>query len=422
MVATRAVLVGLGHRTACYASYANQSDDELKIVAIADPDPVRRKAFQDKWELPIDACFEDAESLAKAAPVAEVAINGTMDEIHVDTTIPLLEAGYHVLLEKPIAPNKEELKRLSDAVDRTGKRVMICHVLRYAPFYIEIKRLVESGRLGELTHIHTTENVSYHHTVVAFVRGKWNRREVNPIMLAKCCHDLDLLCWFNSGTPPTAVASFGGRHIFTTENKPTTASSNCFDCEIEVDCLYSAKKHYIDNNWWPFYALAGNTAYDSGQHLDPSDKSDYVKGNEYGRCVWDCDNDVVDRQSVIVEFADGVVATHDLVTNVARGTRTIQLVGTLGEIEGDMSEGKFTLREPNLSSPDGYTEEFFDVGVEGDLHGGGDLRLVADFLALVRGDSPSLSSTTLEDSLNSHFLAYAADESMNKGTVIRLDS
>ena len=226
MVATRAVLVGLGHRTACYASYANQSDDELKIVAIADPDPIRRKAFQDKWELPIDACFEDAESLAKAAPVAEVAINGTMDEIHVDTTIPLLEAGYHVLLEKPIAPNKEELQRLSDAVDRTGKRVMICHVLRYAPFYIEIKRLVESGRLGELTHIHTTENVSYHHTVVAFVRGKWNRREVNPIMLAKCCHDLDLLCWFNSGIPPTAVASFGGRHIFTTENKPTAASNS----------------------------------------------------------------------------------------------------------------------------------------------------------------------------------------------------
>ena len=252
-----AVLVGLGHRSVGYASYADEHPDELDIVAVAEPDPVRRERYAKRFGVDESNCFENAEDLAAAGKLADVAINGTMDEIHVETTIPLLEAGYDVLLEKPIAPSKDELRSLEEVVEKTGQKVVICHVLRYAPFYLAIKERVARGEIGDIMHIHTTENVSYHHMAVAFIRGKWNRRDVNPMLLAKCCHDLDLLCWFKSGIQPTKVASFGGRHFFVPENAPEGGSKLCHDCGIERNCEFSALRHHVDNAWWPFYALAG---------------------------------------------------------------------------------------------------------------------------------------------------------------------
>ena len=416
-----AVLVGLGHRSVGYASYADTHPDELQIVAVAEPDPVRRARYAERFGVSVDACFEDANALAEAGKLADVAINGTMDEIHVETTIPLLEAGYDVLLEKPIAPSKEELLTLEGVVERTGQKVVICHVLRYAPFYVAIKERVESGEIGDILHIHSTENVSYHHMAVAFIRGKWNRREVNPMLLAKCCHDLDLLCWIKSGIQPKKVASFGGRHFFTSENMPEGASEVCIDCDIERDCEYSALRHHVDNAWWPFYALAGEVGYESGKEIDDGEKIAHVSASEYGRCVWNCDNDVVDRQSVIVEFEDGCVATHDMVTNSAKGVRRIQITGTKGDIYGDMIEGKFTLSKPGATAGEEALVEEINVNLEGDHHGGGDLRLVADFLSVVRGEGGSISTTTLSDSINSHLIAYAADIAMREERVVSID-
>ncbi len=181
-----AVLVGLGHRSVGYATYADSHPDELEIVGIAEPDDVRRARYAERFGVSPENCFVDAESLAAAPRMADVAINGTMDEIHVETTVPLLEAGYDVLLEKPIAPDEEQLRLLEDAVSRTGRKVVICHVLRYAPFYAAIKERIANGEIGDIMHIHTTENVSYHHMAVAFIRGKWRREETNPMLLAKC--------------------------------------------------------------------------------------------------------------------------------------------------------------------------------------------------------------------------------------------
>ena len=270
-------------------------------------------------------------------------------------------------------------------------------------------------------HIHSTENVSYHHMAVAFIRGKWNRRDVNPMLLAKCCHDLDLLCWFKSGIQPTKVASFGGRHFFVPENAPEGSSKRCHDCGIERNCEFSALRHHVDNAWWPFYALAGESGYESGQDISDEQKVAHVSASEYGRCVWHCDNDVVDRQSVIVEFEDGCVATHDMVTNSAKGVRRIQITGTKGEIFGDMIEGKFTLSKPGATSGDEALVEEVDVDLHGDHHGGGDLRLVADFLSVVRGEGGSISTTVLSDSINSHLIAYAADIAMREERVVSID-
>ena len=415
-----AVLVGLGHRGVGYATYADSHPDELQIVGVADPDEVRRSRYAERFGVPLENCFETAEELAAIERFADIAINGTMDEIHVETTVPLLEAGYDVLLEKPIAPNEEQLRILEGAVKRTGQKVVICHVLRYAPFYAAIKARVADGEIGDIMHIHTTENVSYHHMAVAFIRGKWNREETNPMLLAKCCHDLDLICWMKSGIQPTKVASFGGRHFFTAENAPEGSALRCSDCSIERECEYSAIRHHVDNGMWSFYALAGEANYERGLEVDEGTRRTHVVDSDYGRCVWHCDNDVVDRQSVIVEFEDGCVATHDMVTNSAKGTRRIQLTGTKGDIFGDMVTGKFTISKPGAVSGSEAIVEEIDVNMQGDLHGGGDMRLVADFLSVIRGEGGSLSTTTLSDSINSHLIAYAADVAMREEKVVSI--
>lgn len=416
-----AVLVGLGHRGVGYATYADSHPDELQIVGVAEPDPVRRERYAERFGVSPENCFENAEDLAAAKRFADVAINGTMDEIHVETTVPLLEAGYDVLLEKPIAPDEKQLKILEDAVIRTGQTVVICHVLRYAPFYTAIKQRVDDGEIGDIMHIHTTENVSYHHMAVAFIRGKWNREETNPMLLAKCCHDLDLICWMKSGIQPKKVASFGGRHFFTVDNAPEGSGLRCADCSIERECEYSAIRHHVDNGMWPFYALAGESNYERGVEAEEEVIRAYVADSDYGRCVWHCDNDVVDRQSVIVEFEDGCVATHDMVTNSAKGTRRIQITGTKGDIYGDMMDGKFTISKPGAVAGSEAVVEEIQIGLLGDLHGGGDLRLVADFLSVVRGDGGSISTTALSDSINSHLIAYAADVAMREERVVTID-
>ena len=416
-----AVLIGLGHRSVGYASYADTRPDELQIVAVAEPDSIRRERYAKRFGIEEKNCFENADALAAAGKLADVAINGTMDEIHVETTVPLLDAGYDVLLEKPIAPSKEQLAILEDAVQRTGQKVVICHVLRYAPFYVAIKERVANREIGDIMHIHTTENVSYHHMAVAFIRGKWNREEINPMLLAKCCHDLDLICWMKSGIQPKKVASFGGRHFFTSENAPEQASTHCIDCEIERGCDYSALRHHVDNGWWPFYALAGDENYESGVENSDEEKRIHVAQSEYGRCVWHCDNNVVDRQSVIVEFEDGCVATHDMVTNSAKGARRIQITGTKGEIYGDMIEGSIVVSKPGATKGEETIVEGINIDLSGDLHGGGDLRLVADFLSVVRGDGGSISTTSLSDSINSHLIAYAADVAMREERVVSID-
>jgi predicted dehydrogenase len=417
----RAVLVGAGHRAVGYGSYALQHPDELQVVGVADPDPVRREAAREKFGFPADNCFETAADLAAEPQLGEVVINGTMDADHVPTTLPLLDAGYDILLEKPICPTQSELMQLRDKVNETGRTVCIGHVLRHAPFYAEIKRQVAEGAIGEIIAINTTERVSYHHMVVAFVRGKWNQRATsNPIMMAKCCHDLDLVAWMKSGIVPRRVASFGSLTFFRPEKAPAEAGTRCLvDCPIERDCAYSAYKHYIEQNLWGAYA------WHSLEYLgEPTleDKLNSLKtDNPFGRCVWRCDNDVADHQSVIVEFADGCVANHALVTGTPKPCRTMHLIGTSGEIEGTMEEGGFVIRRPDARAGHEYEEIKADLKASQHMHGGGDLRLVADFIRVVRGEQPSLSTTELADSLNGHLIGFAADVAMLEKRVVEID-
>lgn len=351
-----------------------------------------------------------------------------MDHQHVPTSLPLLEAGYDILLEKPFATSEDELKQLVEASRKYGRTVSICHVLRYTAFYEAIRREVLSGVIGEVINVQAVEHVSYHHMAVGFVRGKWNRQDLchSTMLMAKSCHDLDLIAWMKSGVPPVNVASVGGNFQFRPEKAPEGAGTRCLvDCPIEADCDYSARKHYIDHpDRWSSYV------WDSIEAIENptiEDRISLLKGdNPYGRCVFKCDNDVVDHQPVAIDFADGCTATLNMIVVAARPARHMHIVGTKGEIQGCFEDSRFVVRRIDHRAGHEFTERTVNIDVSGDMsgaaggHGGGDQRMVSDFVKMLRGGAPSISSTSLEDSIAGHRMGFAADRSREQNTVVLL--
>jgi len=422
------VIVGAGHRAFGYADYALHHPDELEVVGVADPSAERRAAARRRYKLSEDACFESAAALAEEPKRADFAINGTMDHQHVPTSLPLLRRGYDLLLEKPFATNEADLWKLVEATRQSGRTVAICHVLRHAPFYAAVRQKIHEGAIGEIINIQATEHVSYHHMGVAFIRGKWAREAdcFSTMLMSKCCHDLDLITWFKQGSPPVRVSSFGSNFQFSPEKAPEGAGTRCLvDCPIEADCLYSARKHYLDHpKRWRFYV------WDTLEHLEEptmEEKERSLLTSPYGRCVWKSGMDVVDHQSVMIEFADGCTATLNMVGGAARPSRSIHLIGTKGEIQGVFEESRFVIRTIDTRPGKEYAEEVVDLKITGDMtgaqggHGGGDSRMVADFVRLLGGNEPSLSTTTLEDSIAGHLIGFCANQSLREGRTIPVD-
>ena len=423
-----AVIIGAGHRALTYAAYAKSHPQQLRIVGVADCIERRRDLVRGEYALPAERCFVTAAELAAVPRFADIAINGTMDHQHVPTSLPLLEAGYHLLLEKPFATGVDEMWQLVEAARHHQRHVSICHVLRYTPFYAAIRQQVADGVIGDLLNIQAVEHVSYHHMAVGFVRGKWSKESYcqSTMLMAKSCHDLDLIAWMHSGIPAVRVSSFGSNLQFRAERAPEGAGTRCLvDCSIEADCQYSARKHYIDHpQRWSFYV------WDTIEHINEptiEDKLESLRGdNPYGRCVWKCDNDVVDHQSVAIEFADGVSATLNMIGGSAKPTRSLHLVGTKGEIQGVMEDSRFVIRHIDPRPGHEFSEEVVDLRQTGDMtgafggHGGGDMRLVEDFLKVVRGQAPSLSTTGIEDSVTGHLLGFSADRARRESRVVEL--
>lgn len=423
-----AIIVGAGHRAMLYASYALEHPEALTIVGVADPDPIRRKKAAQQFHIPAEMCFESAQELAARPRLADAVINGTMDTQHVPTAIPLLRAGYDMLLEKPFAVNETEMWDLVRTARETGRRVMICHVLRYAPFYAQIKERLMRGEIGDIISIQCTEHVSYHHLAVSYIRGKWANEEAcgASMLLAKCCHDMDLIIWLKSGVAPARISSFGGDFQFAPEKMPRGAGKRCMvDCPMEADCLYSAKKHYIDHpDRWAFYVW---DCLEGMEHPTLSDKIASLKGdNIHGRCVWQCDHTVVDHQSVLLQFADGATATLNMIGGAAKPERNLHIVGTRGEIKGVFDDSRYVVRTIDTASEAGWREETVDLGIGGDksgangTHGGGDLRLVEDFVHVLQGQTPSVSCSSIEDSVNGHLAVFRAEEARKTGTVVSM--
>lgn len=412
----RVVLVGAGHRSMLYGDYQNIAPDRMRVAGVVDPDPVRRRLAADEFQLAPEQQWESIDELPEAGVVADAAVNGTMDIIHVATTVQLLEKGYHVLLEKPIGTSAEELRLLEDAGAKAQRHVHICHVLRHAPFYRTIKELVLDGTVGQILNVQMAEYVAYDHIAVSYLRGSFSQasRYGSTMLLAKACHDLDLMAWLKSGIEPFRVTSVGSRMYFTEEQAPPGSGTRCVvDCRIESECAYSAKRHYVDNDWWPFYS------WQPIEHLGPNptreQKLESLRTSPYGQCVWRSSTEMVDHQVVTVEFADGATGTLSMIGNAAVPSRTIHVVGTKGEVFGELHSGQITVRRINSHGSERATEERIEVSGGEQIHGGGDHLLVADFVDVLAGNPPSISTTALADSINGHLIGFAAEKAREEG-------
>ncbi|HML46776.1 MAG TPA: Gfo/Idh/MocA family oxidoreductase, partial [Clostridia bacterium] len=310
-------LIGAGSRGTQYCRHAVAHG--AGIAAVCDTDAQRRDMAGEAFGVRAERRFDSVEALLASGTPFDAAINATMDQQHVATTLPLLKAGKNVLLEKPICLSKAELFALYGQARESGSKVMVCHTLRYTPFYTAIKRRVLAGELGRIKHIYASESVGQSHMAAAFIRGKWGNsvRCGSKILMAKCCHDMDLLAWFKSGVRPVKVVSMGNLFEYRSEQARPGAGEICTaDCPLEAECPYSARLNYVRNEQWGVYAwrdILEKGGDLQGKTIPEQDKLEYLaSGARFGRCVYRLDNDQYDTQSVIVRFEDGTHAEFGL--------------------------------------------------------------------------------------------------------------
>ena len=421
----KTVIVGYGNRGQVYADYSLDEPAELEVVAVVDPNEYKLKVAKERYGLcdsNVFTCFKD---FAEAKIDADIVVNATMEQYHYETALEILNAGYNMLIEKPIVADKDELLDIKRVADEKGLSVFVCHVLRYSPFYKSIKQAISSGKLGKIVSAEMNEHVWVPHYLTSYVRGKWGREDVctSPILLAKCCHDMDLIAWLNEDAKPVSVSSYGHRAHFVKENKPEGATEYCYNCPHEKDCLYSAITHYYRNNVMPFLVLDSfNKPYDQ---ITPEEKMEFLKKDDYGKCAYTVTGDVVDRQNVLVNFDDGRVVAFTLSCGTCRPDRYIHVVGTEGEIEGKLEENKYVFRTYNKDVI-GYSEEVIDLkdqivnkAMYGG-HSGGDYGIMHDIVRYLNGERASASITHLADSVASHLIVYAAEESRKTDKKVKI--
>ena len=416
MYKVQAVVLGYGNRGASYSDYSVKHPDELEIVAVADPIANRREYAAQLHGLPQDRVYADWHDIAQQPKMADFAIIATQDHMHLEPALAMIEKGYNLLLEKPMATTPAECKQITEAAEKKGVRVIVCHVLRFTSFWTTLKSIIDSGSIGKIMSINHMENVGNRHQSHSFVRGNWRKTsEATPMILAKCCHDTDLIQWL-IGKPCKKVQSFGSLTHFTKENKPAGAPARCTDgCPHADTCFYNAVKLYYDDkdNTW-FRSVVANTV------TNPSDEAvmEALRTGPYGRCVYDCDNDVVDHQIVNMEFEDMTTASLSM-NAFNKGGRFIHIFGTEGEIT--MGDGKcFNV----YSFADRQTRQVPISAVGNSIasgHGGGDVGIMIDTVNYFGKDVASSSICDVRMSYLSHLIAFAAEESRLTGTVVDLE-
>jgi len=459
-----AVLIGAGRRgRQVYGKYALKNKKKLKFVAVAEPIKTRNERFANLHGIPSNRCYESWEDLFSEDKLADVAFVCTQDQMHTKPTLSALEKGYHVLLEKPMAQTLYDCMKIVNKVEETGKILGVSHVLRYTDFFSTIYKIIRKGLLGDIINITHRENVMWYHYAHSYVRGPWaSVDKSSPMILAKCCHDLDLL-FHMIGSPPKKISSFGNLLHFKPENAPKGAPEYCLDeCPAKNKCLYYAPRIYIDIipqiqlleksdnkvlkilGWlrknhvkfltyiskiipqlkeiryyrdFPIYYLY------TGQKEDYSDevKLDILKTSPYGKCVYHCDNDIVDHQVVNIEFENGVTANLTMHGFSEREGRTLRIDGTKATIIGEFHiSGEKIIFYDHFSGKEKLVYKKKLTRESGE-HGVGDFELIDAFIESLINKKKAQPLTNARDSLESHLMAFAANESRLKGTVIDME-
>ncbi len=405
-----AVVFGAGARGNAYSEFALKYPEDLRIVAVAEPDSTRRERFARKHNLSKQQCYASWENLIHISKLADVCINTTMDRTHYQSTLAALALGYEVLLEKPMSPVLTENVHLVQTAENQGRLLQVCHVLRYAPFFQILRSVIDSGALGQIISIDHRENLSYWHMAHSYVRGNWsNSDHAAPMILAKCCHDLDVLVWLLR-RKVMWLSSFGSLSHFSPQNIPhVDVPLRCTDgCPAAPACKYNAQQIYGTDAAGGIYDIL--TPVRSVQA-----RLEALKTSPYGRCVYRCDNNVVDHQTVNMEFEDQI--TVSLLMNGHEEGRSLRIDGTKATLTGKFSDPY----KINLYHHHNKWKEVIPVEVgEKSGHGGGDLRLVRSFINALKGLEDA-SLTTARVSLESHLLAFAAEESRLNHTVIDMN-
>ena len=413
----KVAILGLGSRGATtYGDYLITLND-VKISAICDIDKDKLNFYQNKYHVEKKDCFLNSEDFFKAGKLADILIIATMDQDHYSQAMKALDLKYHLLLEKPIALNLKQCLDIENKALKNNLYVVVCHVLRYSLFYKKIKEIVNSKILGNIININTTENVGYWHQAHSFVRGNWNNsNKTSPMILQKCCHDFDILNWIID-KKPLNVSSFGSLSLFKKENAPKDSSNYCYDCKIQNNCPHNAVKYYVDSIkndkdlGWPYDVVVLNPTKDKVLAA--------IKNGPYGRCVYKCDNNVVDHQIVNIQYEDNITATHTMCAFSKDCYRDIKIFATRGDLIAN------TLNNTIIYHTFVDNKEFvIDVSkLTNDLSGhmGGDKLMINELLKLINKDTSQLDSS-IEKSVLSHVIAFAAEESrINKGVVINLN-
>ncbi|XP_034001407.1 uncharacterized protein zgc:154075 isoform X2 [Trematomus bernacchii] len=415
----RLIVVGAGCRGEIYSSFGSIHPERLKVVGVADPRKFARTKLQQQHNVVDENIFEDWHTMVEREKFADAVAICTPDRLHKEPAVAFAKKGYHVLLEKPMATTAEDCTAIVEACTQSGVMLSVGHVLRYDPVIHNIKELIDAGAIGDVMHIQHLEPVGFWHFAHSFVRGNWrNEEESSFALLAKSCHDIDLIHHWAGARRCLKVTSFGSVSHFGKKDKPAGAGNRCLDCSIEADCPYSARKIYMDrvkqgNTGWPVSVICPNSS------PDIESVTEALETGPYGRCVYECDNDVCSNQVVNMEFEGGLTAAFSMVAFTEEiCKRKTTIYGSKGELSCDGHEVRvfdfLTQRSTKRSPLSGAPRRFMSMSG----HGGADYYLMDAFVSAVANNDPSLIRSGPEETLLSHLLVFEAERSRLEGRVV----
>lgn len=432
-------VLGAGNRGGdSYGGWILRHPERARIAAVAEPYQNRRDGLAEAAGLPLEHRYDDWKPLL--ADAGRLKLDGVIvalpDRDHVAPALEAARQGLAVLLEKPVSSTPEELDELAEGGRRLNARISVGHVMRYQPFWQTLHRLVQEGTIGRLITMRVEENIGFWHFAHSYVRGNWRDSSTSsPMVLAKTCHDLDAIRWF-AGSPPVSVSSVGELTYFAQENAPPGATARCLDgCPHADDCPFYAPRYYVD----ALHDVHGPPVALLGPDTSREGRLRALAHGPYGRCVFGSDNNVVDHQQTVMSFPGGLTATLTTSAFTGQNTRTVRLTGSSGEIAGHVRSGSVTvdLFSPTAVLPElphardivegrrgplGHrTIDLIAGPAEGETqdhrgHSGGDDGLMDAFVSsLTGGGAPA---TSLEASLDSHRMAFAAEKSRLEGRTV----
>ncbi|SIQ22639.1 Gfo/Idh/MocA family protein [Halanaerobium kushneri] len=403
-------IIGAGDRgRGAYGQFIKNNSDKIKAVAVAEPNQKKRKLFADEHNIKEKLQYNSWENFLNQKKLADGIIISTLDNMHLNPVLYAMEKGYKILLEKPITPNLNDTFKVLQKAQKTNSDILVCHVLRYTPFYQKLKKILKKEYIGKIRFINHIEKIGYYHFAHSYVRGNWRNTSVAaPIILAKSCHDLDLLYWLTD-EKCIELSSHASLDFFNENNHPKGATNKCLDCSIESECPYSAKKIYLNgSDGWPTSVITDDFSYEA--------KIEALRKGPYGRCVYKCDNNVPEVQTIRMTLTNNIEVNFALTAFSDKITRKTSIFGTKGEINADFDRGIIKINKF------GFSEQKIKVKKSKSGHNGGDAGVMKEFIKMIQGKNKSDSISILENSIESHIMAHAAEKSRFNNKVIYLDN